>query len=283
LRRLIEDDDFVENYSHVLFELHNKVASQLSKNLNANLPVNRSFYENLSRGSSIFTETTEGSSLPRDSPFSESANVKKKPQPETDVHLFRSFRIIGLRHPITTTTTKTTINSSKASSSKHSKHSTTNNDPKLCTRNRLKVEPVSEIVEIRCSFDIKQFDHRSKYDCFIECELSYYKVQPESVSTKKRPSNIYNHSNLESAHQHHQQHQQHQQQQQNSQQRYNHTSKNNNHRTNTDSQYFNYLDANLTNSTNRFIKHLRLSVSSDDIYDYPCNEKVFKMNDSKNK
>jgi len=276
LRLLLEDDEFVENYSHLIFELHNKVASQLNKNLNKTLPVNKSFYENLSSGSSIFTESTEGSSLPRDSPFSDfgyskSATKIKKPQSENDVHLFRSFRIIGLRHPITTTATKT-INTSRASSSKYSKLST-NDDQTLSSKNRLKVEPVSEIVEIRCSFDIKQFDNRSKYDCFIECELSYYKVQPESVAAKKRPSNIYNHCSLESTHQN--------QQQKNSQQRYNHTNKCETHRNNTDSQYFNFLDANLTNSTNKFIKHLRLSVSSDDIYDYPSNGRVFKKNDAK--
>jgi hypothetical protein len=74
---------------------------------------------------------------------------------EKDSHIFRSFRLLGLRH---------LINRSES------------------TESNIRLDPFSEFIEIRCAFDIKQFNSRNAYDCFIECEVSYYKVVPDNLT-----------------------------------------------------------------------------------------------------
>ena len=120
LKRTLSDNEFLKNYMEVIDNLHTSVSNSLDKNLNRYLPIN---YE--------FTDKS----------------------PSKEVHVFRSFRLLGLRHRINKSETTFT-----------------------------KLEPFNEIIEIRCAFDIKQFHNRSSYDCFIECEISYYKILPENLT-----------------------------------------------------------------------------------------------------
>jgi hypothetical protein len=123
----LEDEEFVNNYTNVMFNLHNKVSNDLYRVLNTNLPQNEEFID------------------------------KNNDNSKGDIHLFRTFRIIGLRHPI---------------------------------KDNYKVGNLNEIVEIRVSFDIRQSASKSTYDCFIECELSYYKIAPITKKLSSSSSSL---------------------------------------------------------------------------------------------
>jgi hypothetical protein len=127
LRKTLSDKEFLTNYLETICNLHMNVSNCLYLNLNRNLPVNADFSDD----------------------FYSHESVKK------DVHLFRSFRLLGLRHRI-------------------------NNDNSNNSKTTL--DPFNEIIEIRCSFDIKQFNNRTGYDCFIECEISYYEIKPHNFT-----------------------------------------------------------------------------------------------------
>jgi len=105
------------------------------------------------------------------------ANSKKNQGQEP--HLFRSFRILGLRQE------KNKFKKSSNSFRNYRYHSSrSKNDNNNCydQENSQSIsEKFSDIVDIRSAFDIRQFQNKSGYDCFIECEMSYYKIQNEST------------------------------------------------------------------------------------------------------
>ena len=65
-------------------------------------------------------------------------------------HVFKSFRIIGLRQK---------------------------RKNKLDFRRKF-----TDLTDVRVAFDIKQFQNKTGYDCFIDCEFNYYKLTSSSVS-----------------------------------------------------------------------------------------------------
>lgn len=68
-----------------------------------------------------------------------------------DKHIFRSLRVLGLRE--------------------RNKNQTTQFQHRF-----------SDIIDIRASFDIKQYQNKTDYECFIECEMNYYKINNDSIS-----------------------------------------------------------------------------------------------------
>lgn len=163
MRKVLSDNEFLNNYLNIINNLHMSVSSCLYKNLNTHLPVNNSFndadiidritgdeYHHLTSNSARTINTAFNTSTLN------SSTLQATTPRMRDIHLFRSFRLLGLRHRI----------------------SKTNNGSQ---RKPYKLEPFSEIVEIRCAFDIRQFDNCSSYDCFIECEMSYYKIMPDTL------------------------------------------------------------------------------------------------------
>jgi len=65
-------------------------------------------------------------------------------------HVFKSFRIIGLRQK---------------------------RKNKLDFRRKF-----TDVTDVRVAFDIKQYEKKTGYDCFIDCEFNYYKLTSSSVS-----------------------------------------------------------------------------------------------------
>ena len=128
LKRTLGDKEFLASYSEKLDKLQLDVSNSLCKNLNSHQKhVNSEF--------GVLSTDVSG---------------------EKDIHVFRSFRILGLRHRI-----------NKFES----------------IESNLRVDPFSEIIEIRCAFDIRQFSSRNAYDCFVECEISYYKMASDDFTT----------------------------------------------------------------------------------------------------
>ena len=83
-------------------------------------------------------------------------------------HLFRSFRILGLRQQ------KNKFK--KTSFKKYSDNSVLGFAKFEHKPPSSIVNQFNDIIDIRSAFDIRQFQNKSGYDCFIECEMSYYKI-----------------------------------------------------------------------------------------------------------
>ena len=137
----LSDESFVENYIELMVLIHNTIVSKLYHLLNSTrIRVNLS-------------------------------GKHSKNAPHSDVtHLFRSFRILSLRHQ-------------KCQSKKvaQSQRDFQQNFNLLNVSPGLIKKQFNELIDIRGSFDIKQFQNKSGYDCFIECEMSYFKILKDPV------------------------------------------------------------------------------------------------------
>lgn len=123
LEALIQDEDFILNYLNAIVRIHNQIVKKL--NLVFNKRIN-----------------------------------KEKCQEQ---HLYRSFRVLGLRKQKNLFKRKSLSRSSFG-----------NNNFK----NSVLVDrDFNDVVDIRGTFDIRQYQDKSTYDCFIECEFSYYNVK----------------------------------------------------------------------------------------------------------
>ena len=126
LNHYIKDEEFITNYVNVMINQHMQIVHRLYKHLNADI--------------NFHLAST------------------KPDQKESTRHLFRSFRIIGLRQ-------------------KRKKSGNHNRNSNLYDFHRL----FTDVVDIRSAFDIRQFQNRTGYDCFVECEFNYYKLADSSI------------------------------------------------------------------------------------------------------
>ena len=126
LNHYIKDEEFITNYLNVIVNQHMQIIQRLYKHLNADVNFHL---------------------------------ASTKPDQKDNVrHLFRSFRVIGLRQ-------------------KRKRMEDNNRYSNLCDFHRL----FTDVVDIRSAFDIRQFQNRTGYDCFVECEFNYYKLADESI------------------------------------------------------------------------------------------------------
>lgn len=130
LNHYLKDEEFITNYLNVIINMHMLIVNKLYKHFNAPIDCNK--------------------------------------KDENNKHIFRSFRILGMRQ---------------------------NKKRKFSNQSELMdfFTQFSDIVDIRASFDITQFQNRTGYDCFIECEMNYYKITNNSIILfNNRISNIFN-------------------------------------------------------------------------------------------
>jgi hypothetical protein len=180
----LKDDDFVKNYLNLMIQLHNQIIYKLYLVLNSR---------------SINNE-------PCRVHFHDYDNVVKS-EATSEKHLFRAFRIISLRkpklvrkmpqQPLLTSCLKRGGNSSTRKNTYNYQEeescylnlnlSDTENSNKagahfngLAHHNRkdsiLVQNRFSEMMDLRVAFDIRQFQSKTGYDCFVESELSYFKI-----------------------------------------------------------------------------------------------------------
>lgn len=166
LRSAIDDDEFIKTYLDVVISAHNQVVNKLYTALNTNHNTTR-----------VHFKAFEAHKL----------DFSSKKVASGDTHLFRTFRVIGLRkQKQPTNLTKSTSSSSAASKrnnhhvsfSRHHQNSSSfirNNNTKSLA-NFLVQNDFNDVVDIRAAFDIKQFHNRTGYDCFIECEFNYFRI-----------------------------------------------------------------------------------------------------------
>lgn len=134
----LKDESFIENYIELIVCIHNKIVSKLYQILNN--PLMR------------VNVSIKNSQVPEDS----------------QSHIFRSFRILSLRHL-------------KKKSKKHNSPKSDHSDfqhsfnPANASTDLIK-QNFNELIDIRGSFDVRQFQNRTGYDCFIECEVNYFKI-----------------------------------------------------------------------------------------------------------
>lgn len=104
-----------------------------------------------------------------------------------DTHLFRTFRVIGLRkqknHLLKTSSRRHGMSHHHhhhhtPRNHHHHNHKNSNQQQQQSKglANFLLQNDFNEVVDIRASFDIRQFQNRSGYDCFIECEFNYFRI-----------------------------------------------------------------------------------------------------------
>jgi hypothetical protein len=60
----------------------------------------------------------------------------------------------------------------------------------------------NELVDIRGAFDIKQFQNKTGYDCYIECEMNYFKIKKDKLTNSNSNSNNSNLLNNDSGPKH---------------------------------------------------------------------------------
>ena len=105
--------------------------------------------------------------------FHNSNESKSHAKKNSERHLFRSFRILGLRQP-----------KNKFKKSSFRKYSDISSSfVKFERKPPSSIDhQFNDIIDIRSAFDIRQFQNKSGYDCFIECEMSYYKILDDESS-----------------------------------------------------------------------------------------------------
>lgn len=73
------------------------------------------------------------------------------------------------------------------------------------TNSNILDEKFSDVVDIKSAFNIRQFHNKTGYDCFIECEMNYYKIMNEcscerGIKSRLIPSNDYTSKGTNSNH-----------------------------------------------------------------------------------
>lgn len=158
----LNDDEFIKSYLSLMIKSHNQILAKLAD---------------------VFKATT---------------TCAKRNDPATERHVFRSFRILSLRKPkVSASSHHTSFSPTKPvglikkggdlpgshrtgqhvwHSSKRTRPTTFENNcsrtpDAIMTKNRF-----CDIIDIRVAFDLRQFQNRTGYDCFIEAEFNYFKV-----------------------------------------------------------------------------------------------------------
>jgi len=136
----LKDENFIENYIELIVLIHNKIVSKLYQVLNNPLIHVHLNLKNTSKSSD-----------------------------DSRSHLFRSFRILGLRNLRTKSKNANSQHINQSDFQHNFNPSSVNCD--LIKRN------FTDLIDIRGSFDIRQFQNKTGYDCFVECEMNYFKIQ----------------------------------------------------------------------------------------------------------
>lgn len=98
-----------------------------------------------------------------------------------DSHLYRSFRVIGLRKQKLKSSSSRRCNGANSSFHRyhhhhHHHHKSSSATTTAAISNFLLQNDFNDVVDIRGAFDIRQFQNKTGYDCFIECEFNYFRI-----------------------------------------------------------------------------------------------------------
>jgi hypothetical protein len=162
------DEEFLKNYINILVNLHNQVVSKLYLSFNNETFINcKNKYSN------------------------------KQNNCYTDRHIFRSFRILSFRKPrfdylrkhskINNSCFSDDLKIDELNNMQNEKEIYYNLDNAYSNKHYMNKNYLhnsnsqnsiyTDLIDLRVSFDIRQFYQKTGYDCFIESEFSYYKIK----------------------------------------------------------------------------------------------------------